>query len=139
MSASLVVADVLVLLGVVVLTLAVWGVMRLPDTMARVHAASKAAALGAGLLLSASVTTGQVEMMVRALVVLLFLSITAPVGSHALARLEQGLLAAGKRPSEEPARFFPWTRKSPRRAAGSSRDEGRDAKPPKKRSDDRGL
>lgn len=129
MSAALLIADALVLAGVAVLTLAVWGVMRLPDTFARLHSASKAAALGVGLLLLSSLTSGQPDMVVRALVVLGFLSVTAPVGSHAVARLERACRAGETQTPPAPARGLPWTRKSPREAAGSSRAVRRGTRP----------
>lgn len=132
MSAAPFVADALVLAGVLVLTLAVWGLLRLPDTFARLHAASKAAALGVALLLASALTTGQLDMAVRALVVLVFLCITTPVSSHAIARLEHAL-RAGTLPGQlEPlprrpvSRFF--KRKSPRGPAGSFGAVRRDAR-----------
>lgn len=134
MSAGPFIADALVLAGVAVLTLAVWGLWRLPDTYARLHAASTAT-VGVALLLLASLTSGQLEMVVRALVVVGFLAITTPVGSHAIARLERELRAQGKGPAEAPSRFLPWTRlfsrmrRSPRGAAGSSRAARPGARP----------
>lgn len=124
MSLGLVLSDVLVVVGVLVLTLAVYGVMRLPDTFARIHSASKAAALGVMILLFASFTSGQADLIVRALVVVLFLSITAPVSSHAVARLERAC-RCGDLPScsdDTEAEM----RKSPRATAGSSRTAHRD-------------
>ncbi len=140
MSLRALVADGFVLSGVIVITLAVYGVMRLPDTFARIHSASKAAALGVVLLLLATVTSGELDMMVRALVVAVFLCITAPVGSHAAARLERacregelrerrfGALAAQTQALPPSARTRS-TRKSPREAAGSSRALRRDTPP----------
>lgn len=143
MSAARLVADALVLAGIAVLTLAVWGLLRLPDTFARLHAASKAAALGVALLLSSSLTTGQPAMVVRALVVLVFLCITTPVGSHAIARLEQAL-REGRVPGQpEPPVRWPAAvrgrkRKSPRGSAGSLGAVRRDARTlEEKRGDER--
>lgn len=130
MSLGLVLTDVIVVGGVAVLTLAVYGVMRLPDAFARIHSASKAAALGVMILLLASFTSGQADMIVRALVVVLFLSITAPVSSHALARLERACRRGEIRPRSRQADVVPETRTSPRGAAGSSRTAHRDRTPP---------
>ena len=47
-------ADALVLFGVLVMTLGVYGVVRMPDTYTRQHAASKMVFLGAITLLLAS-------------------------------------------------------------------------------------
>lgn len=88
MNVRALIADGLVGLGVVVITVAVYGVLRLPDTLTRLHSASKAAALGVMILLLASFTSENPQVMVRAIVVMFFLALTAPVGSHAIGRLE---------------------------------------------------
>lgn len=77
----------LCLLGVMLLLVAAWGVVRLPDALSRQHAATKAGtlalgvfALGAGLIMPEPAWIGRLV----ALVVLLL--ITLPLASHALAR-----------------------------------------------------
>src|SRR5215207_67380 len=59
-------ADALVLLGVLVMTLGVYGVIRMPDTYTRLHAASKAAFLGVVSLCASSVVTGHPAIIYRA-------------------------------------------------------------------------
>lgn len=79
------VADALVLLGLAVLTLAMWGVLRMPDLYTSLHAASKTTALGLGpLLIAAGLENGTI--LLRGLLVLGFLVLTAPVSSAAIAR-----------------------------------------------------
>lgn len=136
MSVGLWLADVIVVTGVLVLTLAVYGVMRLPDTFARIHSASKAAALGVMILLVASFTSAQADLSVRALVVVLFLSITAPVGSHAVARLERAC-RRGELPTCGDDAAMIEMRKSPRATAGSSRTAHRDRASPGPERQDR--
>src|SRR5690606_40749253 len=78
-------ADALVLIGLVILTLAMWGVLRMPDLYTSLHAASKAAALGlAPILIAAGIENRTI--LLRGLLVLGFLLLTTPVSSHALAR-----------------------------------------------------
>ena len=78
-------ADGLVFLGVLILTLALWGVLRMPDLYSSLHAASKAAALGlAPILIAAGIENGTI--LLRGLLVLGFLLLTTPVSSHAIAR-----------------------------------------------------
>ena len=79
-------ADVLVIAGVLGTTLGVYGLYRMPDVYMRLHAASKAAYIGLLVLLLAGVTTGDLEMIAKSALVAAFLVLTAPVGSHALAR-----------------------------------------------------
>lgn len=88
MTAALWIGDALALLGSLVMTLAVVGLIRLPDTLARLHAAAKAAALGVIILLLNCVLSGDGDLAARAALVIVFLAITAPVASHALLHLE---------------------------------------------------
>ncbi len=99
MNAALWIGDVLALFGALVMTLAVVGLIRLPDTLARLHAAAKAAALGVIILLLNCVLSGDGDLAARAALVIVFLAITAPVASHALLKLEVHTRAA---PGEAP-------------------------------------
>jgi len=63
------------------------GVLRLPDVLARMHAATKAGAFGTSLLLVASaVHFGSASAVAKAVLVVLFFYVTAPVGGHLLGR-----------------------------------------------------
>ena len=79
-------ADALVVLGVFVMTVGVYGVIRMPDTYTRLHAASKAVFLGVISLLVASVVTGDEEIILRAALIAAFLMLTTPVSAHVIAR-----------------------------------------------------
>ena len=80
------IADLLVVVGVVVTTLAVIGVYRLPDVYLKVHAAGKVASFAIVALALAVVATRDGDTIVRALLVTAFLVLTAPVSAHAIAR-----------------------------------------------------
>lgn len=63
------------------------GLYRMDDIMLRAHAATKAGTLGVGLiLLGVAVWFGEIGVVTRALAVILFMLLTAPVGAHMLAR-----------------------------------------------------
>ena len=79
------VADALVLLGVVVMTVGVYGVFRMPDVYTELHAASKAVFLGVVVLLLASTVTGDGAIIARAALIGVFLVLTTPVASHVIA------------------------------------------------------
>lgn len=79
-------ADVLVLLGVGVMTIGVYGLSRMPDIYTQLHAASKAVFLGVIALLLASVATREPAILYRALLIAVFLLVTTPVAAHAVAR-----------------------------------------------------
>ena len=63
------------------------GMLRLPDTVIRMHAATKAGTLGAGLILIAEAFFyAEVGITLRALAAISFLLLTAPVGAHLIGR-----------------------------------------------------
>lgn len=81
-------SDALVLLGLLVLTISVWGVLRMPNLFRSLHASSTATALGIGpLLVAAGLQNGTI--LFRGLLVLGFLLLTAPVSAHAIARAQR--------------------------------------------------
>lgn len=78
---------VLLLLGALFSLIAAIGVLRLPDLYTRMHAASKAGAVGGGLvLLAVAFVSFDVGVSLRAIIGLMFLLLTTPVGAHLLAR-----------------------------------------------------
>lgn len=80
------IADALVVLGVFVMTIGVYGIIRMPDTYTKLHAASKAVFLGVISLLLASTVTGDPAIIYRVALIGAFLLLTTPVSSHAIAR-----------------------------------------------------
>jgi len=82
-----IVAGLLVLGGAGFCLIAAIGVARFPDLYVRMHAATKAGTLGAGLVFLAVALLGfELGVVLRALAAILFLFLTAPVGAHLLAR-----------------------------------------------------
>lgn len=79
-------ADALVVVGVVVMTVGVYGVIRMPDTYTRLHAASKMVVLGVISLLLASGVTGDPAIILRAILIGGLLLLTTPVSAHAVGR-----------------------------------------------------
>lgn len=96
-------ADALVVFGVAVITLGVYGIIRLPDTYARLHAASKIVFLGVISLLFASTVTGDPAVIFRVALIAAFLLVTTPVSSHVVARAAylRGERMQGDRPVDE--------------------------------------
>jgi multicomponent Na+:H+ antiporter subunit G len=88
----------LILVGAIFSLLAAIGVLRLPDLYTRMHAASKAGTMGAGLLLLAiALIALDGPVVLRAIAGFVFLLLTAPVSAHLLAR---AAYLAGYSPSE---------------------------------------
>jgi multicomponent Na+:H+ antiporter subunit G len=73
--------------GIALMVVAGIGLLRMPDLLTRMHASSKAGTLGAALvLLAVAVHFADAAITVRALVVCVFLLLTAPIASHVIAR-----------------------------------------------------
>jgi multicomponent Na+:H+ antiporter subunit G len=79
-------ADGLVVLGLALLTLGVYGVVRLPDVYTQLHAASKAGFLGVVVLLASAALEGEGAIVARAVLITALLAFTTPVAAHAVAR-----------------------------------------------------
>lgn len=77
----------LLLVGTVFMLVAALGVLRLPDLLTRLHATTKAATLGTSLImLAVALHFGEGAVVARALGVVLFLMLTAPVAAHVIGR-----------------------------------------------------
>ena len=80
-------AAVLLLAGSLLTAIAALGILRFPDVYTRLHAASKAGPLGAGLiLLAVACMAGDWAIAVRCVLGFVFLILTSPVSAHLLAR-----------------------------------------------------
>lgn len=88
-------AAALILSGTLLCLIGAIGLLRLPDCYTRMHAASKAGALGAVLMLASVVAATSGEVAVEAAFALAMLLASAPLAAHAVARAAQ---RAGHRP-----------------------------------------
>ncbi|HEX2183849.1 MAG TPA: monovalent cation/H(+) antiporter subunit G [Rubrobacteraceae bacterium] len=79
-------ADALVVLGVFVMTVGVYGAIRMPDTYTKLHAMSKAVFLGVVSLCASSAVTGDPAITYRAMLVGTFLLVTTPISAFVIAR-----------------------------------------------------
>ncbi|GEK45843.1 monovalent cation/H(+) antiporter subunit G [Halomonas pacifica] len=82
-----VIKGTLLLSGAVFMLLAAVGVLRLPDLLTRMHATTKAAALGVSLVMVAvALHFAEVAVVARAFGVIVFILMTAPVAAHVIGR-----------------------------------------------------
>jgi multicomponent Na+:H+ antiporter subunit G len=80
------IADALIVAGLVVMSLGVYGIVRFPDVYTQLHASSKAAFLGVSLLLVATALGGGPSILARVVLIVALLAITTPVAAHAIAQ-----------------------------------------------------
>jgi multicomponent Na+:H+ antiporter subunit G len=77
----------LLVVGACFMLLAGLGVLRLPDLFMRLQAATKASTLGVGcLMLGVAVHFQDLGVTTRAVLIIAFFFLTAPVGAHVIAR-----------------------------------------------------
>lgn len=79
-------ADALVILGVFIMTIGVVGMLVMPDTYTKTHAASKAVFLGVISLLVASMASGDAAIILRVILIIAALIVTTPVAAHVVGR-----------------------------------------------------
>lgn len=76
-----------ILIGTLFMFVSAVGVVRLPDLYSRIHAPTKAATLGLiFFFVAVAVNVHETTVVTKAILAFLFISATAPVGGHLLAR-----------------------------------------------------
>ncbi|WP_447553484.1 monovalent cation/H(+) antiporter subunit G [Vreelandella sp. EE22] len=82
-----VIKGTLLITGSLFILLAAIGLLRLPDLLTRMHATTKAAALGVILImLAAAMHFAEVGVVARSFAIILFILMTAPVAAHVIGR-----------------------------------------------------
>jgi len=76
--------DVLVVLGVTLLAISVFGMLWLPDLYTKLHAASKGGFVGTALIILAALVVGGPGMVSHGVLILVFMVLTAPISAHAI-------------------------------------------------------
>jgi multicomponent Na+:H+ antiporter subunit G len=80
-------SELLMLIGALFMLIAALGVVRLPDLFMRMHSNTKSATLGVFfIMMGLSLHFGDFSIFIRALAVVLFFLITAPVAAQTIAR-----------------------------------------------------
>lgn len=85
---------VLLALGLLLATIGLYGMLRIPDIFHQLHPAGLVTGPAVILVLLAAVFTGSAEIITSAALVLLFVLITSPLSTHAIAQ------AARRRPRQ---------------------------------------
>ena len=84
---SLSLAILFLLVGSALTVFAGVGIVRLPDIFIRMHAATKVGTLGTGLIMvGVAVYFGDAATVIRCVLIVLFLLLTAPIGAHMIGR-----------------------------------------------------
>lgn len=79
-------SDILVIVGLLFMSLGIFGLIRMPDIYTKLHAASKAVFLGVIALAFAAMLVGDQAMVMRLVLLSIMVLITTPVAAHAIGR-----------------------------------------------------
>jgi multicomponent Na+:H+ antiporter subunit G len=113
------IANGLILLGLAVMTIGVYGVVRLPDVYTKLHASSKAAFLGVSGLLLAAALGGDPAIIARVVLTLAVLVVTTPVAAHVIGQAAYARRERMRAPGAiDESRVTPGARDTPAVAAG---------------------
>lgn len=83
-----VICPALMVVGALFMGLAGLGILRMPDIYIRISTTTKAATLGSAfLLLGVGARFMQLDILVRALAIIVFLALTSPVSAHVIGRV----------------------------------------------------
>jgi multicomponent Na+:H+ antiporter subunit G len=80
------ISDGLIGLGLLVMTLGIYGMVRMPDVYTRLHAASKVAFLGVGSIAIAAMLVSDQASIMRLVLLIMLMLVTTPMSSHAIGR-----------------------------------------------------
>ncbi|RFA30359.1 Na+/H+ antiporter subunit G [Alkalilimnicola ehrlichii] len=73
--------------GAALMLIAALGLLRMPDLPTRMHASTKAGALGAGMMVAAvAIYFDDGAIIARAIAIVVFIIMTAPIGAHMIGR-----------------------------------------------------
>lgn len=116
------IANGLIVLGLAVMTIGVYGVVRLPDVYTKLHASSKAAFLGVAGLLLAAAMGGDPAIVARVVLILAVLGVTTPVAAHVIAQAAYFRRERMRTPGAvDESRSLPGARGTAAPAAGEDR------------------
>jgi multicomponent Na+:H+ antiporter subunit G len=98
-----IIAAVFLIAGGLLVLLAGVGIMRLEDVFQRMHAATKASTLGLGLtVIAAFLWTESNALAEKAVMVFLFILVTAPVSAHLVGRAVYRVMTRAEREAGTP-------------------------------------
>ncbi len=120
MSVTALLADLLIGLGLLLTTLGVVGIYRMPDVYTQLHASGKAAFLGTLAFLAAATLAGKGAVDAKAVLIAAFLILTSPVAAHLIARAShaRGEPMASAGALDESRRETPGARNEPAGPSG---------------------
>jgi multicomponent Na+:H+ antiporter subunit G len=78
--------DVMLIVSLLVMTLGIIGIIRMPDIYTKLHGASKSVFLGVVVLASSATVVSEQSVVYRVILLILLVVITTPIASHVIGR-----------------------------------------------------
>lgn len=91
----------LLLLGLSLATIGLYGLLRRPDIFHQLHAGGLVTGPAVILVLLASLTTGSAEIITSAVLVIVFVLVTSSLSGHAIAQAAYHRLRRSEEPEEQ--------------------------------------
>lgn len=78
--------DAMLIVSLLVMTLGIIGIIRMPDIYTKLHGASKSVFLGVVVLASSATVVADTSVVYRVILLILLIVITTPIASHVIGR-----------------------------------------------------
>lgn len=78
--------DAMLIVSLLVMTLGIVGILRMPDIYTKLHGASKSVFLGVIVLAASATVVSEEAVVYRVILLILLILITTPIASHVIAR-----------------------------------------------------
>jgi len=83
----IIIISILVFFGAFFILISAIGLLRFSDLFSRMHAITKASSIGIAVLLSAvALFFGSISILIKSILIIFFIFITAPLAAHAIAK-----------------------------------------------------
>ncbi|KUI48504.1 sodium:proton antiporter [Mycobacterium sp. GA-1199] len=97
-----IVGAALLFAGLVLLTVSVYGLLRIPDTLSQLHAQGLATGPGVIAVLASSIATENAAIIAFAILAIAFMVASSPAAGHAIARSADRRSQPAREPRDEP-------------------------------------
>jgi multicomponent Na+:H+ antiporter subunit G len=97
-----VVGAALLLVGLLLITISLYGLLRMTDTYSQLHAQGLATGPGVIAVLASSIATENAAIITFAVLAIAFIVVTSPTASNAIARAVHSRGGAGREPTDRP-------------------------------------
>lgn len=78
--------DIMLMFSILIMTLGIVGIWRMPDIYTKLHGASKSVLFGVVLMAASATVVAETPVIYRVILVSMFVIVTTPISSHVIGR-----------------------------------------------------